>query len=301
MFPMVIRIFLMLFFIIVLIPVSLQAQESPEAVYQKWVEYSRAGDIQGLLSISSADKVKEFHEDYPSPEKQEEIRKLMKVMAPTQYKINKTVLSPDGNKASLFMDMTAVDFFKLQDPKPEKEKAQVLLVKEKGQWKIDQQCVGPDGCGKEPEWTSASYGKPLTLGPGATLKVVRGSAGKFKGIPVKGDAFAVDFIFTMPENGETLSYFLHRNPSFADFDVSIGGKKITPVARLEDLPNSLSNDDGKPEIQVLEEDYSYSRSTNFNGQGTLSLLFDLPKGDKGDRVVHLTVSYGEKKYSFEVK
>lgn len=278
----------------------LLGQESPEAVYQKWVEASRAGDIQGLLALSSAEKVKEFHEEYPSPQQQEEIRSLMKAMAPITYQVNKSVPSKDGGKTSLFLDATALDFFSLSDPKakPQRETIEVRLVKENNQWKVDKQCMGKEGCGKEPEWAPLKYGSNRNLGPGATVQVVKGKPTPFKGAPVKNEAFAVDLIFTLPETGPSLSYFLHRSPNFAEFFVEMDGQKITPLARIESFPTSSSEE--KPELQVLEDNYSYSRSTNFTGLGTLSLLFDLPKGNR-EKTLYITVTYGENKHNFSVK
>jgi hypothetical protein len=295
-------IILVFFLSIFLSPAALRAQDSPEAAYQKWVEASRAEDIPGLLSVSSAAKVKEFHQEYSSPAQQAEIRNLMKAMAPLNYKITKTVPSKDGNKTSLFMDATARDFFTLNDPKakPEKEHVEVRLVKENGQWKVDKQCMGKDGCGVEPEWISAGYGKTLSLGSGAILKVSRGRPSNFKGVSAKGEPLAVDLIFTLPEDGKTLSYFLHRSPSFAEFYVERGGERITPIARIEDYPSMMKDEKRQPEQNALEESYSYSTSRSFSGQGTLSLLFDLPKGS-GGQILYVTVSYGENKYSFAVK
>jgi hypothetical protein len=290
-------------FLLFFLPAALQAQESPEAAYDQWVAASKAGDIPGLLAVSSPAKVKEFHQEFNSPQKQEEIRNLMKAMAPITYKVKKTIKAPDGNSASLFLDAIARDFFSLNDPKakPEQENVEVRLVRENHQWKVDQQCVGKEGCGREPQWTSAAYGKNISLAKGASLKVLKGKPANFKGVPVKGEPLAVDLIFTLPEGGQTLSYFLHRNPAFADFYVGSGAKKITPIARMEDYPSMAKDEKPQPELKILEESTSYSSSHGFTGQGTLSLLFDLPKGYQGDKTLHLMVSYGETKSAFEVK
>lgn len=283
-------------------PSLLFAQDTPEAIYQKWVEASRAGNIQALLAVSSAQKAKEFHQEYSRPEQQEEIRRFMKLMAPISYKLTKTVPSKDGNKASLFMDAIARDFFSLNDPsaKPQKENVEVRMVKENGQWKVDKQCMGKDGCGVDPDWISASYGKTLNLGSGATLKIAKGKPSNFKGIPVSGEAMAVDLIFTLADSSQGISYFLHRSPNFAEFYVESGGEKITPIARIEDFPIMLTDGKREPELKILEENFSYSKSSTFTGEGTVSLLFDMPKGSK-DRTLYLTVGYGEGKHSYSVK
>lgn len=281
----------------------LGAQESPEAVYAKWVAASKAGDIQGLLAISSAAKVKEFNSEFMTPEQQAEIRKIMKAMAPINYKIKDVKTSADGNKTSLFLDMTALDFFEMNDPKakPKKEFAEVRLLKEGGQWKIDQQCSGGDGCGKEPEWIQTSWGKSQALSNGATIKFVKGNKNAFPGIKMPAKPYAVAFTVEFPDGSETFSYFLHRSPTFADFYLSAGEEKLTPVARTEDFPNSLSSEDGKPNVKELEPDYSYSQNTNFKGKGSVTLLFDVSTAPSGDKPFYATVTYAGQKYSYEVK
>ena len=280
------------------------AQENPEAVYKKWVEASKAGDVEALLAISSKPKVDEFHQEFTTPEKIAEIKKIMKLMAPISYKIQEQKISTDGNRATLKGQVVALDFFKMNDPKakPEKDALEVKLVKEAGQWKIDKQCTGPGGCGQEPDWTEASWGKTLDLGGGATLKVIQGKPGVFKGVKTHGKAVAVELQITLSqEGGETFSYFLHRSESFAEFYLLNDGKKIAPVARLEEFLSASEGQGREKDLKVLEDDTSYSRSTSFQGTGKLSLLFDLPKDVKGLPPFYLTVGYGEKKFSYEVK
>ncbi len=290
-------------FLFLLFPNSLWAGDSPEVIYQVWVEASRAGDIDRLLAVSSAAKVKEFHQEFSSPEKKEEIRKLMKVMAPKSYEVKKTEVSPDGNKASLFVDAIAMDFFSLNDPKakPERETMEVRLVKEGGEWKVDKQCAGKDGCGKEPDWVGTSWGKVNGLSGGATLKIQKGAPSPFKDVKVKGQPFVVSLVFNLPEGASTLSYFLHRSPSFAEFFTWVDGEKITPLAIFEDFPPVLKEESGKGELKTLEEGVSYSQNRLFKGQGTLSLLFDLPKNAKSQKELHLMVTYGEQQYPFEIR
>lgn len=297
------RIFSSSFLAVFLFTSPLFAQENPEAVYAKWVAASKAGDIQGLLAISSAAKVKEFDQEYSSPEKKEEIRKLMKLMAPLSYQVKKTDISSDGNKASLTMDVTALDFFEMNDPKakPRQENAEVRLVKESGAWKIDQQCMGKDGCGKEPEWQKVSWGKIIPLSNQATVKFVKGKASIFKGVSIKGQAFVGEMVLNFPDGSETVSYFLHRSPNFADFFVKAGEAKITPSAQAEDFPATVSSDPVGPQVKVLEEGTSYSQNRNFQGSGSVALLFDLPKDAKGSIAFYATLTYAGKKYEFEVK
>ncbi len=280
---------------------AIQAQNTPESAYADWVAASKAGDLDKVLALSSKEKVDEYNKEFNSPEKQAEIKNLMKLMAPISYKVKQTDLSKDGGKASLKVDAVARDFFSLNDPKakPQKEKVEVRLVKEGGAWKVDKQCMGPDGCGKEPDWAQGAWGKTLPLAKGATVKAVPGKAANFGGAKAKGKAYAVDLVFTLPENGPSLSYFLHRSPTFAEFYVMVQGETLTPIARREEFPSSFS--EGKAEIQVLEEGTSYSRSTGFTGTGTLSLLFDIPKELQGEKLLRFIVTVDDQKYPFEIR
>src|SRR5262245_9112036 len=154
----------LIFLVLFGFPSPVLAQEGPEAVYQTWVEASRTGDIDRLLSISSAAKIKEYHNEVNTPEKREETKKLMKLLAPITYQVKKTEISKDGRKAVLLLDATARDFFSLGDPKakPQHENVEVRLVKEEDKWKVDQHCMGPGGCGeKEDRAERASFGKKI--------------------------------------------------------------------------------------------------------------------------------------------
>jgi len=280
------------------------AQESPAAAYQKFVEASKASDIDAMLAISSKSMVNEFHKEFSNnPEKLAEMKKLVKVMAPISYKVRDTKVSKDGNSASLFVDAVAMDFFKLNDPKakPEKENMEVRLVKEDGQWKIQKQCAGKDGCGVEPEWVDGSWGKDIPLSGGASLKAVKGGMAAFKETKVEGKAYPVQLLVTIPPNGDTFSYFLHRDPHFAEFYLMNGGQTITPIARQEEFVSASDGKGREKDFELLKEDVSYSRSSNFTGTGTLSLLFDLPKDAKGDSIFRFIVTYGQNKYPIEIK
>ncbi|MFO1463345.1 MAG: hypothetical protein U1F66_06175 [bacterium] len=281
--------------------IPLQAQNTPEAAYAEWVAASKAGDLDKMLALSSKEKVDDFNKDITTPEKKAEIREIAKLMAPIKYQVKKSELSKGGNKATLQLDALARDFFSLNDPKakPQQENIEVKLVKEGGVWKVDKQCSGKDGCGKEPDWVQGAWGKPLSLPKGATVKVVPGKTGNFGGAKAKGKAYAVDLIFTLPQNGPSLSYFLHRSPTFAEFYLMSQGETLTPIARREDFPGGFG--EGGPDIKVLEENTSYSRSTGFTGTGTLSLLFDIPKELQGDKLFRFIVTVDDEKYPFEIR
>jgi len=285
-----------------LFPYSLFAQDSPEAVYAKWVEVSKAGDVDGLLALSTEAKVKEFREEVKTPEQRLEVQKIMKGVAPVTYKVTKTTLSPDGKKASVWTEGMAIDFFSMNDPKakPQKEVSEVRLLKENGVWKIDQQCSATDGCGKEPEWTQTGWGKVNPLANGVTLRFIKGKDASFPGIATQGKPFVAIMEISMPEASNTISYFIHRSPTFADFYLQNGDQKVTPIARSETFPQVVSSDPAGPEIKALDDNTTYSQNRNFKGKGQVGLLFDQPKGSQTGSF-YATVTYADQKYSFEIK
>ncbi len=298
------KIHLLIFLSLLFMAPKLWAQDNPEVSYQKWVAASQAGDIEALLAVSSDEKVQEYHRDFSTKEQRAEIQKLMRAMAPISYQVKQTKISNDGKRAKLQLDGTARGFFALGDAnaQPVKQFIEVLLVWESGQWKVDKQCMGPNGCGKEPDWKPAAYGKLLALGEGASVKVKPGKTHDFKNVPVTHQATVIDLEFTLPKNSETLSYFLHRNPKFADIFLEISGQAYPPVAKRQKFPNLNNSDSETSQVEVLKEETSYSWSGPFSGTGTLSLLFDVPKGSRPKKQpLNLILTYGNQKHTFQVK
>ncbi|HKX12827.1 MAG TPA: hypothetical protein VJP40_06715, partial [bacterium] len=113
----------------------LSAQDSPEAAYAQWVKISKAGDVDALVALSSAEKRKEFEQEVKTPEQRAEIKKFMMALAPVSYTVKSSEISKDGKKATLKIDAIARDFFSMDDPKakPKPEKMKVTLLKEGGQ------------------------------------------------------------------------------------------------------------------------------------------------------------------------
>jgi len=289
-------LFLVLF-ALAFLPINLSAQESPEALYKKWVETCKAGDVQGLLDLSTKAKLKEFRDEHDTPEQIAEMKKMMMEFSPISYTVKSTQISPDGNKASLWVEALEKPFFSdKKNPKPEKETVEVRLLKEDGKWKLDQTCNGKDGCGKEPEWIKAAYNKPIALPKNASLKVSKNQRPEFKSVKVEGQPYSVDFAFDFPEN-MSLFYFLHRSPSFAEFYIQAGDKKIAPVAQIESFP---MNSGEEIKAQKLEDGVSYSKSHQFSGHGVASLLFDLPADAKGPKPLFFMVTVDDQKYSYEI-
>ena len=279
----------------------LSAQDSPEAAYAKWVQISKAGDVDALVALSSAQKRKEFEQEVKTPKQRAEIKKFMMALAPKSYTVTSSEVSKDGKKATLKIDAIALDFFSMDDPKakPKPEKMKVTLLKEGGQWKVEQQSSGTFAEEEETPGTPLAWGKSVAL-PDGNFKVVKGKA-NFSGAKVSGKPFAVDVVFNFPESGSTLFMFFHDSPNLADNYVKVGDEKYAPIAFAEDFPAVLSTDKGGREVTVMEKNYSYSKNRNFRGTGTYSMLFDLPKDAKESPVLHLQFSYGDKKHFYEVK
>ncbi|HKY62462.1 MAG TPA: hypothetical protein VJR29_03505 [bacterium] len=277
------------------------AQNTPEAAYAQWVEVSKAGDVDGLLALSTAEKVKEYHRDVKTPEQKAEVQKLMKALAPKSYTVKSSEISKDGKKATLKIDAIALDFFSMGDPKakPGPEKMKVTLVKEGGQWKVDQQSSGSFAEEEEAPGTPLAYGKSVAL-PDGSFKVLKGKT-SFAGAKVNGKPYAVDVIFNFPETGSTLFMFFHDSPNLADNYVKVGDEKVAPIAFAEDFPPVFSDDKGGREVTVMEKSYSYSKNRNFKGTGGYSMLFDLPKDAKEAPVLHLKFKYDDKDHVYEVR
>jgi SnoaL-like protein len=289
------KILILIFLALFGLPSPVLAQDSPEAVYQAWVEASRAGDIDRLLTISSAAKVKEYHNEVNTPEKREEMKKIMKMMAPITYQVKKTEVSKEGRKAVLLVDATARDFFSLDDPKvkPQHENVEVRLVKEENQWKVDQHCMGSGGCGdKEERAEQASFGKKIPLKDGVSLTVQKGSGGPFASVKA-GNPFVVDLTFQGSQTNPMLNYALNPSPTFADFYVKVGDQKISPVAIIE---NPSTKD-----VTVLQANTTYSRSKTLNEKTVLLILFDVPRDLKGPKTFWASFTVAEQNYTFEMK
>jgi hypothetical protein len=224
----------------------------------------------------------------------------MMALAPKSYTVKSSEVSKDGKKATLKIDAIALDFFSMGDPKakPKPEKMKVTLLKEGGQWKVDQQSSGSLAEEEEIPGIALAWGKSVAL-PDGSFKVVKGKT-NFSGAKVSGKAFAVDVVFNFPESGSTLFMFFHDSPNLADNYVKVGDEKYAPIAFAEDFP-PMFNEKGGREVTVMEKSYSYSKNRNFKGTGTYSMLFDLPKDAKEAPMLHLQFSYDDKKQVYEVK
>ncbi|MFO1518693.1 MAG: hypothetical protein U1F57_03365 [bacterium] len=297
------RIFLLIVLFACLSP-SLGAEESPEALFQKWVSLAAKGDVDGVIALSSAAKRKEAQESMKTmPHAQMAL--MLKAMNPDSYKVLNQTVSKDQKKASLFIEGVVTDLFTLKGEKPKKvkEKAEIRLVKEDGQWKMDQQCWGMEGkCEKgEESAQSASWGKKIPLKGGATVTFLRGREKDFSNVKVQGKPAAVELVFEANQENPTLNYFLHKSPSFADFYYKLGDQKVPPTAVMEEKESASLHEAPKKEVKILEEGTSYSRSRTFSGKTSFSILFDLPKDATGPQSFWANFTVADQKYGFKLE
>jgi hypothetical protein len=88
------------------------AEDSPEVVFQKFVEASRKGNVEEVIALSSAAKRKEAAEDMKSEKMSRETWVgMIKFMAPENYKILSKTTSPDQKKTSLFVEGLVNELF----------------------------------------------------------------------------------------------------------------------------------------------------------------------------------------------
>jgi len=271
------------------------AEDSPEAVFQKWNDASRQGNVDGVLDLSSARSRKEADDDLKMGMNRQAMVEILKAMAPDNVKILKQTTSPDGKKTSLFVEGSMQDFFTMKGGKPKKEleKGEVQMLKENGLWKLDKQCWGGDGrCEKEDKGERIAHGKKAPLKKGTSFWTQKGKAGDFSSVKLKGNPYVVDLHFQGSDENPTLSYMLHHSPSFADFYLKVGDQKVTPSAFIEDFE--------KKEVKVMEASTSYSRSRSIQQTAIVSLLFDVAKDLKGTKTLWVKFTVAEQDYWFQV-
>jgi hypothetical protein len=269
------------------------AEDSPAAVYQKFVEASRKGDVEGVIALSSAAKRKEAEDDMNKKHlTRETLIGMIKFMAPESYKIISQTTSPDQNKTFLFVEGVVNELFTLKGEKPKKktEKAEIVLLKENGEWKIDQHCWGTSGhCEKEVDAVKIGFGKITPLTAGTSFSVQKGKAGNFSSVPTKANPYVVDLIFQGSSENPVLSYMLHQSPKFADFYLKVGDQKITPTAFIQDK-----------EVKVMDPDTSYSHSATLRDKIMVSILFDVPKDLKGAKSLRAQFEVADQKYAYQI-
>ena len=276
-----------------LLPASFAAAEdTPQQVFQRYVDAVTEKNLEKMLTTISAEKRKD------GPKTEAEKKSAMEFLyhqRPTQIKILEEKTDKNGKTASMKVEAMVAPFltFDPKKTKPEKEKGLILFVKENGEWKIDEQKWGD--LAEEEKGEKASFGKKISLKSGASVTFQKGSAGAFSSVKTSGKASAVDVVFQRGEGESSpmLNYVVHPSPTFADFYWKAEDKKVPPVAMIDD-PDTRA-------VKALEANTTYSRSRNIpEKKYVLSLLFDLPKVAKTPLTFLAKFSVDDQKYVFEV-
>jgi len=109
------------------------AQEPPEAVYAKFHRALAAGNLDEMLKYAPAARRAELA-GMPAAQKQATVE-FMARLAPKNHAITGKQVSPDGNRATLRATGTGTA---LLNSKPETQYGTIAMVKEGGEWKVDQ-------------------------------------------------------------------------------------------------------------------------------------------------------------------
>jgi hypothetical protein len=99
------------------------AQQPPETVYASFHRAGLAGDYDGMLKYGSAAQAS----DLPPAER----KRLLKILArllPTKYSVVEKTVDEGGKRAVL----------RLRGAQPQALLGTITLVKEKGEWKVDE-------------------------------------------------------------------------------------------------------------------------------------------------------------------
>jgi hypothetical protein len=99
------------------------AQNQPESVYASFHRAGLAGDYDGMLKYGSAAHAN----DLPAAERKRLLRVLARVLPPKYAVVEKTV--DEGGKRAVL---------RLRGTPPQAVLGTITLVKEKGEWKVDE-------------------------------------------------------------------------------------------------------------------------------------------------------------------
>jgi hypothetical protein len=117
-------------------------------------------------------------------------------------------------------------------------------------------------------------GEVAKLGESLTVKVMRASKASFPGVKVKGEPVVVILELDGGKKSVTLSYQVDSNPRRSDVYIDSRATRFSPIAFIEDFP-SWGNDNDK-EIEIVDPKDPSSSTLDFEGKGSVVLLFDLP-------------------------
>jgi hypothetical protein len=118
-------------------------------------------------------------------------------------------------------------------------------------------------------------GDTIELTGGVTVKITKADKSPFKGVSVKGEPYVVVFDLDSGKKRARLGYQLSTDPRWSDVYMTSGEQTFAPRAVIEDFPSRGSDND--KEIEVLDpKDKAVGVSLQFQGKGSVSLLFDVP-------------------------
>jgi hypothetical protein len=117
-------------------------------------------------------------------------------------------------------------------------------------------------------------GQVVHLGDSLILKVSKLATSPFTGVAVKGEPIAVAIELDAGNKAVTVSYRASANLGSSELYLTSGASRLAPRAVIEDFP-SWGTDNDK-EIEVLDPKETGGTSVEFEGKGSISLLFDAP-------------------------
>jgi hypothetical protein len=139
------------------------AQETPEAVYAKYHQALRAGNVDEVKKYAIAANAAKMR-PIPAGERDAALA-LIRALLPQSYTVTGKEPGADGKSLTLRANGMGTNFF---SEKPESTNGVITMLKEGNDWKVD-----------KPEWTSADQRgvTPEQSGkPSATLRIVPQSA-----------------------------------------------------------------------------------------------------------------------------
>lgn len=119
--------------LIALLPLAAPAQEDPESVYAKFHRSLHAGDLATMVRYGSEPGASEMRKT--PPEQVKGMLELMKKLIPPSYTVVGREISPDGSRATLRATGRGASLF---GGKEETQYGRILLLKQGGEWKVDQ-------------------------------------------------------------------------------------------------------------------------------------------------------------------
>lgn len=118
-----------LVFALGILAVPALAQDPPEAVYASFHRAGLAGDYDGMLKYGSASQAN----DLP-PAERKRLLQILSRLLPRKYSVVEKTVDEGATRAVLRLRATQQD----ADGKPQPLAGTITLVKEKGEWRVDE-------------------------------------------------------------------------------------------------------------------------------------------------------------------